>query len=215
MRHKLRQSDERDTFEAAVSAMRHHARMLMPILAAAVSLGVHMPSALADASAGEKKAEPCVLCHRVDNSHGAPMLDGLPASYLLKQFESFKSGKRFGPIMQTQLTALSAKDLRDIIDYFSSRPATRASTKVAADQQEQELGSTIANDVRCAGCHGMDYRGTMDVPRLAGQLRNYLVLQIAKLQRDSSLHPSMSSSGQPISQPAIEALATYFGSLEP
>lgn len=206
-----------DTFEVEGFAMRYHARMLkkLPILAAAIVLGAHMSGAHADASAGETKAEPCVLCHRVDNSHGAPLLDGLPTGYLLKQFELFKSGKRFGPVMQANLTPLSANDLQDIANYFSSRPATRASTKWAADQQEQELGSTIANDLRCADCHGSDYRGTTDVPRLAGQLRNYLVLQITKLQRDSSLHPSMPSSGQPIPQPKIEALATYFGSLEP
>ena len=196
--------------------MRYHAGMLkkLTILAVAVALGVHMPGALADAPAGEKKAEPCVSCHSVDNSHGAPMLDGLPAGYLLRQFELFKSGKRFGPAMQVNLNALSTEDLQDIADYCSSRPATRAATKMTADQQAQELGSTVANDLRCAGCHGQD-RGTKDVPRIAGQLRNYLALQIAKLQRDSSLHPLMSSSGQPIPQPAIEALATYFGSLEP
>jgi cytochrome c553 len=195
--------------------MHPNMRKKWPILAVAVALGLHMPGALADVPAGEKKAELCVLCHRVDNSHGAPLLDGLPVDYLLKQFELFKSGKRFGPAMQVNLNPLSTEDLQDLADYFSSQPATRAATKITVDQQVQEFGSTVANDLRCAGCHGQDYRGTKDVPRLAGQLRNYLAFQMSKLQRDSSLHPPMSSSGQLIPQPAIEALATYLGSLEP
>jgi cytochrome c553 len=189
-------------------------RKKWPTLVVAVALGIHMPGALADAAAGEKKAELCVLCHRVDNSHGAPLLDGLAAGYLLKQFELFKSGRRFGPAMQMNLSPLSSEDLQDIADYFSSRPATRAVTNVTVDQQAQQLSSTMANNLDCAGCHGGDYRGTKDVPRLAGQLRNYLAFQMSKLQRDSSLHPPMSSSGQ-LPQPAIEALATYFATLEP
>jgi cytochrome c553 len=185
----------------------------LPVLAATIGLGV--PVALADLPAGEKKAELCVSCHRVDNSHGAPILDGLPVTYLLRQFEFFKSGKRFGPAMQTNLNPLSTEDLHDIADYFSSRPPTRAFTRMTADQQAQELGSTIASDLGCDRCHGQSYRGTNDVPRLAGQLRNYLVLHTARLQRDRSLHPSMSSSARPIPQPDIEAMATYFANLEP
>jgi cytochrome c553 len=185
------------------------------ILAVAVAYGIHMSGALSDVLAREKKAEACAICHRVDNSHGAPLLDGLPAGYLLKQFELYKSGKRFGPVMQVQLNALATQDLQDIAAYFSSRRSTRASTRIAVDQQVTQLGLTIANDLRCAECHGQEYRGTQDVPRLAGQPRNYLAFTIVRLQRDSSLHPPMASPGQLIPQPSVEALATYLASLEP
>jgi cytochrome c553 len=115
--------------------------------------------------------------------------------------------------MQTNLNPLSAQDLQDIADYFSSRPSTRASTKATVDQESREFGSKIAKELGCAHCHGQNYRGSQDVPRLAGQLRNYLSLHTAKLQRDPSLHPPMST--KTIPQPEIEAMATYFGSLEP
>ncbi|TFV29307.1 hypothetical protein E4K66_38585 [Bradyrhizobium frederickii] len=185
------------------------------ILALVAALAAHATGALADVSAGEKKAELCVNCHRVDNSHSAPLLDGLPAAYLLKQFALYISGKRFGPAMQSNLAAASSEDLQSIADYFSSRPPLRAVTKMTADQQTQDAGSTMARTLDCSDCHGADYRGTKDVPRLAGQLRNYLAFQISKMQRDHTLHPPMSSTGQLIPQPEIEALATYFASLEP
>jgi hypothetical protein len=51
----------------------------LTLLAAVVALGV--PVALADAPGGEKKAELCMLCHRTDNTHAAPLLDGLPMNY--------------------------------------------------------------------------------------------------------------------------------------
>jgi cytochrome c553 len=183
------------------------------LLAAFMVLGV--PIALADAPAGEKKAALCVLCHRTDNTHAAPLLDGLPVNYLLKQFELYKSGKRFGPAMQTNLSPFSVEDWHDIAEFFSSRPPTPAFTKLHADKQTEEIGSRIANSYGCANCHGSDYRGTKDVPRLAAQLRNYLALHIGRLQRDRDLHPPMSASGQPIPPADVEAMATYFGSLPP
>jgi cytochrome c553 len=178
-------------------------------------MAVGVSVALADAPAGEKKAALCVLCHRPENTHAAPLLDGLPVNYLLKQFEVYKSGKRFGPAMQTNLSQLSVEDWHDIAEFFSSRPPTTAVTKRNADKQTEELGSRIANSYGCGDCHGSDFRGMKDVPRLAGQLRNYLALHIGRLQRDRDLHPPMSASGQPIPPADVEAMATYFGSLPP
>ena len=191
---------------------RQQSAIALP-LAVAIVLGV--PVASADAPAGEKKAELCVLCHRPDNPHTAPVLDGLPAGYLLKQFELYKSGKRFGPAMQTNLIPFSIEDLQDIAGYFSSRPATAAVSRIVGDPAAQELGSTIARGLRCAECHGPGYRGTNDVPRLAGQPRVYLAWNIGRLQRESSFHPPMSVSGPPIPQADIEAMAAYFASLAP
>lgn len=184
--------------------------VLLPAVMALVS-----PAALADAPAGEKKAELCVLCHRPDNTHAAPLLDGLPVNYLLKQFEFYKSGKRFGPAMQTNLSPFSVEDWRDIAEFFSSRRPTTAVTKSNADKQTTEIGSRMATSYGCGSCHGSEYRGTSDVPRLAAQLRNYLALHIGRLQRDRDLHPPMSASGQPIPPADVEAMATYFGSLPP
>jgi cytochrome c553 len=105
----------------------------MTSLAAVIILGV--PVALADAPAGEKKAELCMLCHRPDNTHAAPLLDGLPVNYLLRQFELYKSGKRFGPAMQVNLSPFSMEDWQDIAEFFSSRSPARAVTKAISDKQ--------------------------------------------------------------------------------
>jgi cytochrome c553 len=184
-------------------------------LSLAATIALDVPVASADAAAGEKKAELCVLCHRPDNSHAAPVLDGLPARYLFRQFELYKSGKRFGPAMQTNLSPFSTQELQDVAEYFSSRPATSAVTRFAGDQAARELGSSVASNMRCAECHGQDYRGTNEVPRLAGQPLAYLAWNIGRLQRETSLHPPMSVSGPPIPQAEIEAMATYFAGLAP
>lgn len=187
--------------------------MSRKLLALATAVAFSGPVALADTSAGEKKAELCMFCHRQDNSHAAPILDGLPTKYLLRQFEFYKSGKRFGPAMQTNLGSLSAEDWHEIADYFSSRPAISAVTSRPSDEATQELGSKIARELGCSHCHGDDYRGMKELPRLAGQLRSYLALHMGRLQRDSSLHPPLSSG--PVPQGEIEAMATFFASLLP
>lgn len=86
------------------------------LIVAVMALGV--PVALAGAPAGAKKAELCVLYHRPDNTHAAPILDGLPVNYLLRRFELYKSGKRFGPAMQTNLRPFSIEDRHDIAEFF-------------------------------------------------------------------------------------------------
>ena len=78
--------------------------------------------------------------------------------------------------MQTNLSPFSSEDWHDIAEFRSSRPPARALTKFTSDKQIEEIGSTIASRYGCASYHGSDYRGKEDVPRLAGQLRNYLAL---------------------------------------
>jgi cytochrome c553 len=210
-RHCRRSSGRNDRFKLTCYNTRMPKKVL--ILAVTLAYGVYPPTAHADPLEGEKKAASCVFCHKVDNSNGAPLLDGLPPNYLVKQFELYKTGKRFGPIMQSQLNAFGSQELQDIALYFSLLRPARASTKIAFDQAVIQLGKTIANDLRCAECHGADYRGAPEIPRLAGQLRNYLALTIPRLQRDHNLHPPMAS--QLMTPASVEALATYLANLDP
>jgi cytochrome c553 len=154
--------------------------------------------------------------HRPDNMHAAPLLHGLPANYLLKQFALYKSGKRFGPAMQTNLSPFSIEDWHDIAEFFSSRPPTRAVTKLNADRQTEEICSTIANSYGCANCHGSDYRGTKDVPRLAGG--SCVVIWHCTLVGCSAISifiRQCPASGRPIPPADVEAMATYLEACRP
>ena len=108
--------------------------MLSFVLAA---LAFPVSDACADARAGEKKAQLCLLCHRVESAVGAPTLEQQPSKYLVAQTNAFKTGKRVGPEMQSNVIRLSAKDIQDISDYFSSQRARPA--RFAADPDPKTI----------------------------------------------------------------------------
>ena len=195
--------------------MRHFLLTWPWTLAFVLALVFPLSDACADARAGEKKAQLCLLCHRVESNTGAPTLEQQPSTYLVAQTNSFKSGKRVWPAMQSNVTRLSAKDIQDISDYFSSQRAKPARFATDPDPKTIALGATSAKQLNCANCHSEDYRGGKDIPRLAGQVPNYLERQISEFKRGVRPHPAISAVAEKLTDPTIEALGAYFGKLEP
>ena len=195
--------------------MRHVNVGLLPISIVLAAVRLLLPDAHADARAGEKKAQICLLCHRVESAVGAPTLEQQPAKYLAAQTNAFKSGKRVGPEMQANVARLSAKDIQDVSDYFSSQKAKPARFAVEPPPQMIALGAAAAKQLNCGSCHSEGYRGAKDVPRLAGQVPHYLARQIADAKRGVRPHPLISAKAGELSESTIEALGAYFGKLEP
>ena len=183
------------------------------IVVAAVRL--LLADAHADPRAGEKKAQICLLCHRVESAVGAPTLEQQPAKYLAAQTNAFKSGKRVGPEMQANVARLSARDIQDVSDYFSSQKAKPARIAVEPPAQMIAIGAAAAKQLNCGSCHSENYRGGKDVPRLAGQVPHYLARQIVDAKRGVRPHPLISAKAGELSESTIEALGAYFGKLEP
>jgi cytochrome c553 len=194
-----------------------HSRLPWPLKVAIGLMAIALPftNACADARAGEKKAQLCLLCHRIESSVGAPTLEQQPSKYLVAQTNAFKSGKRVGPEMQANVARLSAKDVQDISDYFSSQRAKPARFSTDPDPNAVALGAASAKELNCANCHSDDYRGGKDIPRLAGQVPNYLMRQITEFQRGVRPHPVIPKVAEKLGDPKIEALSVFFGRLEP
>lgn len=195
--------------------MRHSSLLDSLTLSFLLALVFPFSDACADARAGEKKAQLCLLCHRVESAVGAPTLEQQPSKYLVAQISAFKSGKRVGPEMQSNVVRLSANDIQDISDYFSSQRAKPARFAADPDPKTIELGAASAKQLNCANCHSEDYRGGKDMPRLAGQVPTYLVRQMDEFKRAARPHPAISASAEKLNDPTIEALGMYFGKLEP
>ncbi len=184
-------------------------------LAFVLALVFPFTDALGDARAGEKAAQTCLLCHKIDSVVGAPTLEQQPSKYLVAQINAFKSGKRSEPAMRTNVVRLSAKEVQDISDFFSSQRARPARFGTDPEPKTIALGAASAKELNCAKCHSEDYRGGNDIPRLAGQVPTYLVLKIDEFKRGARPHPAISAATDKLSDPVTEALAAYFGKLEP
>lgn len=187
----------------------------LTITSALTAVALPSSDACADARAGEKKAQLCLLCHRIESTVGAPTLEQQPAKYLAAQINAFKSGKRVQEAMQPNVARLSARDIQDISDYFSSQRAKPARFATEPERKTIELGAATAKQLNCASCHSEDYRGGKETPRLAGQLSRYLELKITEFKRGVRPHPAIPAAAERLGDPTIEALSVYFGKLEP
>ncbi len=202
---------ETSTAAKCCSAVRKRPLTLVFVLALVFPLS----DAFGDARAGEKAAQVCLLCHKIESVVGAPTLEQQPSKYLVAQINAFKSGKRSGAEMQSNVVRLSAKDVQAISDYFSSRRAKPARFGTDPDPKTIALGAASAKELNCAKCHSEDYRGSNDIPRLAGQVPTYLVLKIDEFKRGARPHPTIPAAKDKLSDPITEALGAYFGKLSP
>lgn len=163
--------------------------------------------ALADAKAGEKKAQLCLLCHKPGNVMGpAPLLEAQPSKYLVQATTEYQTGQRPDPLMKGNVAHLSARDIRDIADYFASR-----APKVGAWSTEPAkvaAGEKRVAQSKCASCHGPTFAGTDEVPRLAGQKPVYLRIQLEAFAAGRRAHPPIEIPFDKIGD--FEAIAHYF-----
>lgn len=166
----------------------------------------------ADAKAGEKKAQLCLLCHKPNNPIAyVPTLESQTREYLYIQIKAFKEKRRPNPAMQTNVATLSDRDMRDIADYFASRKPVRESFKL--DAEKVTAGKAKAAELKCGACHMPDFSGKKEVPRLAGLDPKYISAQIVAFTLAKRPHPPVDGMSA-ISEDDAGALAQYFAQLE-
>ena len=165
--------------------------------------------AVADARAGEKKAQLCLTCHKPGMPNAlAPLLEAQPARYLVQAINEFKTGKRSDPglLMKTNVGSLPARDIRDIADYFASRPPLTG--LYVTDPDKVAAGEMRVAELKCASCHGPNFAGSEAVPRLAGQTPGYLMRQLEAFAEGRRAHPPSETPFDKIGN--VQAIAHYF-----
>jgi cytochrome c553 len=179
-------------------------RALLAVIAAVLSF-----PALADSKAGEKKAQLCLLCHKPGPGY-APLLEAQPAKYLVAQIAAYKAGKRTYDGMRANVANLTSRDVADIAEYFSKRPAHVG--LFSADPGKAAAGEKRLSELKCAECHQPGFRGTEAIPRLAGQVPSYLTQQIDDYIAGRRHHPP-SEMGSVKAEDA-ESIASYLSTLK-
>jgi cytochrome c553 len=84
--------------------------------------------------------------------------------------------------------------------------------------EDLALGEKIAADGKCGTCHGAEYKGVGDVPRLAGQHSLYLIRQLKDTQTGARKDKNvavMKPIVAKLSDREIVAVAAYLGSKSP
>lgn len=169
----------------------------------------------------------CSACHGVDGSGNAqasyPALAALPAAYIVKQLESFKSGSRSSVPMRDIATALSAEEMLLAAKYYAAlpRPAAKAMSVPSATM---ERGAALAasgaweRDIPpCFKCHGVNGTGVAPIfPPLAGQHASYTAMQLREWksgERKNDPLGLMKAVADRLSEEDIRAVAEYLATL--
>ena len=164
----------------------------------------------------------CVACHGLDGMSAVPAnpsIGGMPAQYIAKQLELFKSGERKNPIMQGMAANLTPADMKAVGEYFfSQRPKTMAIARdkdlALKGQKIYRAGIAAAKVPACAGCHGGAGAGIpANYPRLAGQWPDYALAALNNYASGERKHPVMNEIASRLKPAEMQAVAEYLAGM--
>jgi cytochrome c553 len=164
----------------------------------------------------------CVACHGLDGMSAVsanPNIAAMPAQYIAKQLEHFKSGARKNAVMQGMAANLSDADMQALGEYYFSQRAKN--NAVARNQALAEQGKKIyragiadAKVPACAGCHGGAGAGIPAIyPRLAGQWPEYTLTTLQAYASGERKHPMMNTITGRLREKDMAAVAEYIAGM--
>ena len=197
------------------------------IVALSMAAPVATMAAEGKPDAGKAKAEAagCFACHGVDGvatesglaiDKNVPNLAGEPDLYLQFQLVFFRKGVRKNELMNAMAEQLSDDDLRNLSAYFASLPAPNMPAPPDTTPQDTELGSKVAVAIHCTNCHGDHLEGVDNIPRLAGQRKDYLYKALRDFKsgaRTSTGAAGMAEVVYPLGDTEMKALSHYMSRL--
>ena len=132
----------------------------------------------------------CFICHGAEGESSSeifPRLAGQHAQYIAKQLENFKSGKRKSTAMADMVAKLTSEDMQALGRYFEQQqhsPVTPKDAELAAvGAYIYNHGNKYSGLPACASCHGPEAKGTVALPRLAGQFAIYTETQLKQFSK--------------------------------
>jgi len=178
----------------------------------------------------EAKIQYCKTCHGLSGQgfRGAfpmPRLAGQQSEYLENQLRAFIERRRTNPVMFNVAHVLSPSVVNALATYFKGlnpKPLGGAPREVvAAGKKIYQDGVSGAEVPACPSCHGPEAKGEGAIPRLAGQLHDYLLKKLVNWSKERGQDPAkpdtsaiMEPIAHSLTEPQIAAVAAYLSYLE-
>lgn len=203
--------------------MRHTTRLTAPVLALILCGSIYAVSA-EDANKGAEIAnEVCSACHGEGGNSMVPTfpsLAGQHKSYLLKELQDYKSGKRVNEMMSPFAESLSDEDIVALANYFSAQqPAPGTVNQPELLERGRKLyfeGNPDKGVPSCDSCHEDEAEGDDEsgYPRLAGQQVEYVVEQFRLYADNTRMNGKrvMRAIASRLSEEEVLALAEFLAS---
>jgi cytochrome c553 len=178
-------------------------------------------SALAQTDAEEAAAKlrktDCSSCHGETGdspSDTVPRLNGQRAEYLRSRLDSFRNPIREAPRMIHDMGHLSSQltntAIAELARFYAAQ--TTASQGIVANKEGAAIYRIGAKDIpACRTCHGEQGEGRGAVPRLAGQHKAYLRMQLQGFAMSTRIADPMNHHVWVMTSEQAEAVAAYLG----
>ena len=133
-------------------------------------------------SYAERFAGLCAACHGANGRSdmpNMPTLAGQPSFYSITQLFLFREGRRSNEGMTAVAKTLTDDDMRGFADFIGTLPPVAAPPHAPApDPTRMANARALATQHKCVFCHGADFSGGQQVPRIAGQREDYLQMSL-------------------------------------
>ena len=124
----------------------------------------------------------CAGCHGANGRSDipqTPVLAGQPSFYAITQLFLFREGRRSNEGMTAVAKTLTNDDMRGFSDYIGTLPPVAAPPSATPpDAARMDKARALALQHKCVFCHGADFSGGQQVPRIAGQREDYLQMSL-------------------------------------
>lgn len=171
----------------------------------------------------------CQDCHGSDGQgfrgyYPIPRLGGQQVQYIKNQLEAFLERRRKNAIMLNVAHGLDHSQMAALAEKFhrlDPRPIGGAPHGLIARGKEIfQAGIPEANVAACAACHGPGATGKNEIPRLAGQLYEYVVAKLTNWSKERgqiASRPDTSLIMEPVAhsltRAEAQAVAAYVSTL--
>jgi len=172
------------------------------------------PAATVSGDYEARFASSCASCHGADGRsdiEATPVLAGQHSFYAITQLFLFREGRRDNQEMTAVAKGMSNEDMQGFASYISTLPPVPPLLSEPIDQERMKRGKTLAQQYKCSFCHGDDFSGGEQVPRIGGQHEAYLLTTLREFKNGERQGYTMAMSGavSQISQEDLDTVA-YF-----
>lgn len=198
--------------ENGMALFVQHWRPLASLLAAVfLSTGV----ASAQQLTLEERIQQCGGCHGEDGNsklENIPSLAGQPAFFTLNQLVLMRENVRRVEPMMPFVKDLTDSDIQALAEHYEKLTPQPSDEKI--DPALAERGAAIAAQRRCASCHLPTLAGQEQMPRLAKQRIDYMIMAMNAYLKDQrqGADTNMTAAIFGLSPDDIIALAHYAAS---